>query len=228
MLMLAAGSALAAVSDGTLENPATLTWEDLTLTKPANGELTSGSSVLNWSEDPASLLSWELTLTVTVNTVADKQAGVDTLFQTHGSGFKLNVGGGGKIFLTGSDKSSTRLLETSTSVVTPGSNSETNTVNLTLSFTNYKNLLGEDIGGIFKLYVGDTEAASYEVTDSEHTNLIKNGESKIWTNTTNNVASQTYGNIALKHGGSIIIPEPATATLSLLALAGLAARRRRR
>ena len=42
------------------------------------------------------------------------------------------------------------------------------------------------------------------------------------------ITSDAYNVVATNYPGMPVVPEPATATLSLLALAGLAARRRRK
>lgn len=249
MLMFAAGSALAAVSDGTLENPATLTWEDLTLTAPASdnvvGTLTSSNSGLNWSQDAGDLKSWELSFTLDIDNIRENYA---EIFGTNGAsnhgadGYVLTITKDGYIDFVGGKKSDNAsvLIESSTSVFGPYTDTRTVTVNnsqkteylfadgtsidVTLTFLCYVDEVSEEsVGGEFTLYVGDTFIGKTSVDGNANTEFLKDGNSRLWTNS----AAQQFSNISIKQGGVLLVPEPATATLSLLALAGLAARRRR-
>ena len=96
---------------------------------------------------------------------------------------------------------------------------------VTLSFVADVNKEGTVVSGTFTLSSG-TNSASFTVTDHlDKTSLGENTSSKFWTNG----GAEQFSNITLKKlDNNLIVPEPATATLSLLALAGLAARRRRR
>ncbi len=84
---------------------------------------------------------------------------------------------------------------------------------------------------------------SYTLTSEEAVSLntsLVSGTSRTWTNSgyqefvfdkvtdMNQAATAGVFEVTLRNGGAMPIPEPATATLSLLALAGLAARRRRK
>lgn len=84
-----------------------------------------------------------------------------------------------------------------------------------------------DAGGRFSLTVGEGEAAKTYSADTDiNDNLVlyENSKARFWTNS----AAQKMENISLREGGLMYLPEPGTTTLSLLALAGLATRRRRR
>jgi len=249
MLMLAAGSALAAVSDGTLENPATLTWEDLTLTAPANdnvvGTLTASNSGLNWDQNTGNLKSWELSFTLDIDKIRNSYAYLfGTSKDNSGAfGYVLSISKDGYIQLTNGKKSdSTKdLIKSSTSVFGPYTRTESGqdsngdytdyifadgtSIEVTLTFLCYVDEVSEDsVGGEFTLYVDETFIGKTTVDGNANTVFLKNGNSRLWTNS----AAQQFSNISIKQGGVLLVPEPATATLSLLALAGLAARRRRR
>ena len=101
---------------------------------------------------------------------------------------------------------------------------------LTLVFLAKQDSERTDLGGTFLVYVGDKgengdAVVSYDV--DERVTFTENSTTRLWTNDGSN-GYEKYSNIALYSGGVVTVPEPATATLSLLALAGLAARRRRR
>lgn len=99
-------------------------------------------------------------------------------------------------------------------------------VAITLQFVKFVDSEGAFDSGIFTLTVGDA-TGTYTVDASDNTIFTKGSNNNVWTNGGNEVLS----GISLKYAGSVVtqtIPEPTTATLSLLALAGLTVRRRRK
>lgn len=219
---------MATVTDGYLTNPELLTWDPLTNVTPS--EKTSGNTGISWTEDTGNLLSWELSFTLSVKSISDKS---DEIFGTNGKsggayGYVLNVGSDGAIFLTnGRQGVNNALIATEAGAVQIGNGEGSfgEGVQVTLSFTNYVDeTTDKNAGGYFTLTVGDYSGMS-EVANNDNTSFIKgDGESRLWTNG----GVQTFTDIAMSQGGNMIVPEPTTATLSLLALAALAARRRRR
>ncbi len=95
----------------------------------------------------------------------------------------------------------------------------------TFTRTLYSGLINGNSANVFNvanLTVTDTTGSLLSYTADEN-NIGKTGY--FWLTTTQNGDSYTY---TLNARGSAAIPEPTTATLSLLALAGLASRRRRK
>ncbi|MBE6409141.1 MAG: PEP-CTERM sorting domain-containing protein [Akkermansiaceae bacterium] len=236
-----------------LAGVAAATEQTLTLTSPTNSSLNSGNSALNWSQSTGSYLtSWELSFTLDINTITDYS---DEVFGTNGGtnqgaqGYVINVTNDGRVFLTnGRGGYNAALISTAAGAFNEYTNhevvyktegdtqvkdhdeytfSDTTNVAITLTFNRYiDEATNEAIGGIFTMTVGD-EVQSTKVDDISNTAFLKNGNSRIWTNG----GKQTFSKIALKQLNDTVVasvPEPTTATLSLLALAGLAARRRRK
>ncbi len=107
------------------------------------------------------------------------------------------------------------------------------TVAVTLSYVANENLDGELTGdGLFTLSATYTKSGETAETTlscirefkGEYTTALTQGTAQL------NVhgGKTSFANISLTHLDNKIIPEPATTTLSLLALCGLTARRRRR
>ena len=98
---------------------------------------------------------------------------------------------------------------------------------ITLVFIAKEDTDGNDLGGTFYVYVGNEgenskAVISYDVDD--RVVFTENTTTRLWTNG----GLEQFSNISLSYGNAVTIPEPATATLSLLALAGLTMRRRRK
>lgn len=219
-LLSLAGVAMAA-TDGYLTNPDALTWDDaLTLTTPANGVLNSGNSGLYWDGAAACTKSWELSFNLT-NTEAGNQYLFGTVHGGSGAdGYTLSITSGGAVKLN-SNKSNA-LASTGDGAVTLNT-----PVSITLTFVNYVDeVTAATVGGQFTLTVGEQDALTYTVAEAAvfTPSNAGSGGSRLWTNS----GKQQFSNVTFKTGGNMIIPEPATATLSLLALCGLAARRRRK
>ncbi len=176
------------------------------------------------------LYAGEMTLTFTIPDTPILTGDYDILaayYQVNGSSYNVNA------FVLNSDNtlslnrggalSSTTL----TNDVTTGTQNKSifNTAEgtaLTLSAGDYtiKYLGGTNGSAAADLYMGDTKVASF--TGGNHNmNGINQGGGTLTL-----VTNDAYNVVATSYPG--MVPEPATATLSLLALAGLAARRRRK
>ena len=218
-LISMAGAAAAAVTDGYLTNPDALTWETLTLTSPANGVLSTGNSAIDWSEDTgAQEKSWELSFVLDPSRLSNQYLFGTVKDNSGANGYTLSITQEGAISLNQNK---------SNSILTVGTyTAEDTAVNVTLTFVNYYDEVSNaEAGGEFTLTVGES-SGSIEISQAvaAYTTFNKGSNNNIWTNG----GAEKLSNVTLKQGGYMIIPEPATATLSLLALAGLAARRRRK
>lgn len=244
-LLLMSGVAAAAVSDGYLTNPGALTWESIDTLSTTS--VTTGNSGLEWTTAENAVLtkSWELQFTLSVKGFVNGTS--DEIFGTYNSsganGWVLGVDDAGRLFLGNQGgkgeelAASDALIQTDTGLVGIGKQVEvegaTQTtygdgVVITLQFMKYVNQeTSAAAGGKFTLTVGTGDSAktySAETTSNDNIVLYENSKARFWTNS----ANQKMENISLREGGIMYIPEPSTATLSLLALAGLAVRRRRR
>lgn len=217
-----------------LTGVATAAPQALTLTTPSEGKIESSNNYIAWSEEYSQLDSWSVSFNLLDSTLANA-AIFSTERQGGGGavGYVLNTTGTGALTLTNSNASNAVLI-TLNDVITAGT--QTDTIILTFvadEFAANDNATAGIIsGGTFTLTIGEQTSSAY-VTSSEHTTLW-NGEghgtsqnlsSRFWTNGGN---EKMYGISVAKLDNNLIVPEPATATLSLLALAGLAVRRRRK
>ena len=210
-------------------------WQTLTLTTPTGGKFTptgnaSGNTVIGWSDDTGDLYSWQMSFELTVKAF-NGTGTLNNIFSTAStdgaSGYVLSLTKEGGFVLT-LEQNGDALIASESGVVAIGDGTNFGAATaVTLSFTNYVSETSDaaSVGGIFSLSVDGTEVGTYTV-DKASVNTIfgKNDNTKIWTNGKN----QYFTNLVMAKGGNIVVPEPATATLSLLALAGLAARRRRK
>lgn len=204
--------------------------EALTLTSPANGSLESNNAAIAWSEDYTKLESWELSFDLVLKDSTYPSA-AQAFFGTHTidsgcEGYVLRITEDGAIQLGYRDNPSiTTYITTSDDIVTTDKN-----FGITLKFVADVTADGTLKGGTFTLTCGE-ESHDYTLpqgTDGDYltyTALEKNANSKFWTNS----QKEKFYNISVtKLDSKLVVPEPTTATLSLLALAGLAARRRRK
>ena len=211
--------------------------------------LTSGEYNLQWNgsgttEGP--FTSWELTFTLNVANLSQTDVGIFSLALDPDAniGFNLYVGIHGGL----------QLRHDEAMLINLGGGTIKNSTPITVSLKyvneitetyNYDDTLEsrKRSGGLFTLTAGDT-SMTYDVETKMNLNTIIQDTNKagqffahqIKDTKTDNVS---FTNIALsKLSDDIVtvtlpapeesVPEPTTATLSLLALAGLAARRRRR
>ncbi len=218
-LVALAGGAMGA--EGTVTDAAELTWTALTLTTPADNQLTSSNSALDWSEETGNLTeSWALSFTLDPSRAANAYLFGTVKGSSGADGYTLSTTSAGAIALNQNK---------SNNVLTVGSyTADDSAVAITLQFVKYIDENGTDLSGEFILTVGEA-SATYTVENFDNTVLYKGSNNNVWTN---GGAEKLY-NISVATAGCVtvaqeIVPEPATATLSLLALAGLAARRRRK
>ena len=212
--------ALAGVATAdTATTPDELTWNSLTITTPANGVLGSSNSVIDWSEATGNLTnSWELSLTLDPSRVSNQYLFGTVKGGSGADGYTLQITDGGAIRLNENK---------STEVLTVGSyTADDSAVAITLQFVKFVDTEGEFESGVFTLTVGDA-VGTYTVDSIDNTIFTKGSNNNVWTNG----GAEKLSGISLKYAGAVVlpaVPEPTTATLSLLALAGLAARRRRK
>lgn len=218
-LVALTGVATAEVTDGWFTKPDALTWETLSITTPENGALATSNSVIDWTEATGNLQkSWELSLTLDPSRLSDQYIFGTVKGNSGAEGYTLSISSEGSIMLN--QAKSNCVIEAMNAYTADDS-----AVAITLQFLNYVDEAGKDAGGLFTLTVGGS-SYTYEIAEADAANTVftKGSNNNIWTN---GGAEQLSG-ISLKHGGNMIVPEPTTATLSLLALAGLAVRRRRK
>ena len=193
----------------------------LTLTSPANGSLSSGNNAVAWSEDYSTLTSWELSFTLT-----DAALGDAILFGTDrdgsgAAGYILSTNVDGSLEVYARNIGVTYSKSTAAGVVTAGT-----PVAITFSFVADENqYTNEIVGGTFTVKAGEATSSWAVTSGLGYTDLTNNSVSRFWTNG----GAEQFSNITVtKLDNNMVVPEPTTATLSLLALAGLAARRRRK
>lgn len=106
-----------------------------------------------------------------------------------------------------------------------------NSTSITMSFVaDYDNVLEEYVGGTFLVTSGETELLNFTVGKTIQDTTLQSGHASVWTQTGAGAcpSNNLFKNIAVSRLADNVVPEPTTATLSLLALAGLAVRRRRK
>ena len=214
--IMALASVAAADSVMSLEE---LTWNPLTVTTPANGTLASGNSAIDWSEATGNLTnSWELSFILDPSRLSNEYLFGTVKGNSGADGYTLSITNAGAIALN-QNKSS--------NVLTVGSYTAADSaVAITLQYVKYVDAEGNFDSGLFTLTVGN-DSATYVVTEETNTVFTKGSNNNVWTNG----GAEKLSGISVKYADSVVapsIPEPTTATLSLLALAGLAARRRRK
>ena len=211
--------------------------ETLTLT-PAISSLESANKAV-WAGE--NLTSWEISFDLldkafkaNAPATTDSSAysnSVSVLFGTStssgGAGYLLGVTNTGALTLFTHKNNTTFTYEIFDTVQVVSSTTDKTSVSL--SFVADVNAESEVVGGTFTVKAG-TESAVYSVTANLGATTLTgcdengNGGARLWTNG----GEEQFSNIKLAQLSNNVVPEPATATLSLLALAGLAARRRRK
>ncbi|MBQ3143974.1 MAG: PEP-CTERM sorting domain-containing protein [Akkermansia sp.] len=193
----------------------------LTLTSPTNGSLTSSNAPVAWSENYSTLTSWELSFTLADTALGDAIIFGTDRDSTGAAGYLLSTNVDGSLEVYARNINVTYSKSTAAGVVTAGT-----PVAITFSFVADENqYTNEIVGGTFTVKAGEA-TSSWAVTDGlEYTDLTNSSVSRFWTNG----GAEQFSNITVaKLDNNMVVPEPTTATLSLLALAGLAARRRRK
>ena len=222
LIALVAMAGISMGAEGLVTDASELTWTALTLTTPANNQLTSGNSAIDWSEETGNLTeSWALSFTLDPSRVSSQYLFGTVKGSSGADGYTLSITSAGAIALNQNK---------SNNVLTVGSyTADDSAVAITLQFVKYVDEAGADLSGEFTLTVGDA-SATYVVENFDNTVFNKGVNNNVWTN---GGAEKLY-DISLATAGCVtiasspVVPEPATATLSLLALCGLAARRRRK
>ncbi len=198
--------------------------DTLTLTSPTNGTLTSGNAAVAWSEAYTKLDSWQINFTLTDATVVADSILFSTARNNFGSsGYLLSTNANGSLKIHSKNISGVSFSEsTAAGIVTAGTPTA-----ITLSFVADFNQANEKVGGTFTVTSGDVTASWAVTAGLDSTVLLNNNNSgsHFWTN---GGAEQFSGITVTKLDNNMVVPEPTTATLSLLALVGLAARRRRK
>ena len=222
LIALVAMAGISMGAEGLVTDASEPTWTALTLTTPANNQLTSGNSAIDWSEETGNLTeSWALSFTLDPSRAENAYLFGTVKGNSGADGYTLSTTSAGAIALNQNK---------SNNVLTVGSyTADDSAVAITLQFVKYVDEAGAALSGEFTLTVGDA-SATYVVENFDNTVFNKGSNNNVWTN---GGAEKLY-NISLATAGCVtiasspVVPEPATATLSLLALAGLAARRRRK
>ena len=196
--------------------------EQLTLSKPSGGSLGLGESVVSWTDKYEVLTSWKISFTLN-NTLS----ATDVLFfSSYAYGprpdcVSLSLDAEGKISIG----SGNEILYTSSSswvnIGTP--------VDVTLQFVSLLDSNNQIVGGEIFTQVGDNsiylEVKASSVKDKYLYNLTNNPQPLLNANS----GVLKYTNVQLyKLDDRMLIPEPTTTTMNLLALVALASRRRRR
>ena len=218
----------------------------LTLSAPATGSLTASNTLVKWQTtvdgsytNVTELTSWALTFTLDIdrkNNDGPVIAANDLAFiKNNGSDnacsvkFALNSDGTLEFYgyatggSTGISTNSTDVFVKTQTVTNEDGSTSTiipDTV-ITLQFIANENQSGDITGGTLSAISGNN-TLSIELDSA--LSLTNTSSIRLWTNGGN----EKFKNISLSALPNNVVPEPTTATLSLLALAGLAARRRRR
>lgn len=207
--------------------------EDIT-----NGSLTTGNATMTWTTTTSDQLtlneSWRLTFTLTNKTLDTADSPIFST-DTANSGANNNVLKEKKL-----TDSTYCLVFDPEGAQTPAVELNTLTLNkdtaydITLTYIAKVNMQGVSEGGLFTISVADSEVATeiytqkVAATDNTwsfvgSTSNTTRDYTRLWTNG----GHQEFSNVRLEYNGKLI-PEPTSSTLSMLALAGLAMRRRRK
>lgn len=180
-------------------------------------ELKSGNTLVLWTDDIAELESWAFTFTL--DTQRSSLSDQDLMFLPDvGDELKFAMNTNGSLEFYGSAVGTTGICsEAGMITVDP-------TV-ITLQFIATEDKTGAIVGGTLSAIVGENVFSTTLTGDMGLTLSKPNDGIRVWSNS----ANEHYTNMTLtKLDNNVLVPEPTTATLSLLALAGLAARRRRK
>ncbi len=215
-LLALAGVAVAA--------PQPITLKSMTTVETGNAALTWDSSELVGNE----LTSWEVTFNVTPTLkpgqtqIADAQIFSTTRKGQESKGVQFSSNNNGTVKIHGDGIAT----QTSTSTcLTIGTKTP-----ITIRFVaDYKG--NTYTGGTFTVLSGETEYLNFTVAETIADTKLISGTSSVWTQSGSGASTIfKISDVAVTKldDNYKAVPEPATATLSLLALAGLAMRRRRK
>ena len=184
--------------------------DSYTVAADGTASLTGGNIMLNWTNDYTSLSSWEICFTMTVvrNNLSDQ----NLMKFENGTFFAINSNGTVEFYsgVTSSKNSDSAFV---TTVNTP--------TTITLSFIANENIYtGDIVGGTLSAVSGD-KTLSVEIDTGM---ALKDAATVLWTNS----GKEQFSGITISKMDNNLVPEPTAATLSLLALASLAIRRRRK
>ena len=199
---------------------------DTVLTLVANGSITADGTLstsngyIKWSEDIDKLDSWSVSFTVT--SVRDSLGNENLAQVVGGVIFAVNNDGTVEFYSPSINTQDVWF----TGVNTPTAITLTFIADVATDeyvFYNPGVNVGDVVGGTLTATSGEK---TFSINVKGDYALYKNGQSvQIWTNS----AKETYTGITVTQLAEVnYVPEPATATLSLLALCGLASRRRRK
>ncbi|MBE6409146.1 MAG: PEP-CTERM sorting domain-containing protein [Akkermansiaceae bacterium] len=178
-------------------------------------ELKSSNTLLTWSDDIDALTSWALTFNLDSQRAALAEQDL-AFIQNDGSNnnaavkFSVNTNGTLEFYGYGA------------STISPESMVTVDSTPITLQFIANEQA-GSIIGGRLTAISGEK---SFSIDLDSDLTLTTSNSIRLWSNGGN----EHFTNITLSalSNNVVAVPEPTTATLSLLALAGLAARRRRK
>ncbi len=178
-------------------------------------ELKSSNTLLTWSDDIDALTSWALTFNLDSQRSALSEqdlAFIQNSGSDNGAAVKFAVNPNGTLEFYGYGASTN----------SPESMVTVDSTPITLQFIANEQA-GSIIGGRLTAISGEK---SFSIDLDSELTLTNSNSIRLWSNGGN----EHFTNITLSalNNNVVAVPEPTTATLSLLALAGLAARRRRR
>ncbi len=197
--------------------------EDIT-----SGTLTGGNATMSWNgftEDTDLTLSDSWRISFTLKNVTSE---AKPIFSTDTN----NSGAAGYILkVTTKNNNNEYFLQFGNETISDTALTMNTSYDITLSFIDLVDNKGVSQGGMFIVNVGGDDVYSTRIAATDLGNADFEGStsntnkdySRLWTNG----EKQQFSNVKIETNGRLI-PEPTTATLSLLALAGLAARRRRK
>lgn len=213
--------------------------EETAITLTSSSTVISGNSPLTWKETsaPLTLTSWKVAFDVELENKANKTGiGNAPIFSTT-RGSRNNITGSTGIVFESNSNGTVGIYHRNNEngLSTPSTDSSDSvfsidkSTSITISFVaDY--VWGEYKGGTFLVTAGEKELLNFTVDETIPDTTLISGSASVWTQSGDGAQphKNLFSNITVSRLADNVIPEPTTATLSLLALAGLAARRRRK